>query len=67
MRVWENRCEIWNEGSLPEGLTPEMLLEPHSSHPRNKNIAYAFFKAGFIYVLLQTAQIMNDIDTIINQ
>lgn len=48
MRVWDNYCEVWNEGVLPEGLTPEMLLDKHSSHPRNKNIAYTFFKAGFI-------------------
>jgi ATP-dependent DNA helicase RecG len=29
-------------------LTPEKLLGRHSSHPRNKGIAYTFFKAGFI-------------------
>lgn len=48
MRVWDDYCEIWNEGGLPAGFTPETLLRKHSSHPRNKNIAYAFFKAGFI-------------------
>ena len=48
MRVWDDYCEIWNEGGLPAGFTPETLLKKHSSHPRNKNIAYAFFKAGFI-------------------
>ena len=48
MRVWDDYCEIWNEGGLPAGITPETLLKKHSSHPRNKNIAYAFFKAGFI-------------------
>ncbi|MBQ9187551.1 MAG: putative DNA binding domain-containing protein [Prevotella sp.] len=48
MRVWDDYCEIWNEGGLPSGFTPETLLKKHSSHPRNKNIAYAFFKAGFI-------------------
>lgn len=48
MRIWDDYCEVWNEGVLPEGLTPEMLLDKHSSHPRNKNIAYTFFKAGFI-------------------
>ena len=44
----EKCVEVWNEGSLPKELTPEALLRHHSSHPRNKNIAYAFFKAGFI-------------------
>ena len=48
MRVWDDYVEIWNEGSLPQGLTPEKLLGRHSSHPRNKGIAYTFFKAGFI-------------------
>ena len=48
MRVWDDYVEVWNEGSLPKELTPEALLKHHSSHPRNKNIAYAFFKAGFI-------------------
>lgn len=48
MRVWDDYVEIWNEGELPMGLTPEALLKKHSSHPRNKNIANAFFKAGFI-------------------
>ena len=48
MRVWDDYVEVWNEGSLPKELTPETLLRHHSSHPRNKNIAYAFFKAGFI-------------------
>ena len=48
MRVWDDSIEIWNEGVLPEGYTSETLMEKHSSHPRNKNVAYAFFKAGFI-------------------
>lgn len=48
MRVWDDYIEVWNDGTLPEGFTPETLLKKHSSHPRNKNIAYAFFKAGFI-------------------
>ena len=48
MRVWDDYVEVWNEGSLPKELTPDALLRHHSSHPRNKNIAYAFFKAGFI-------------------
>lgn len=48
MRVWDDHIEIWNEGVLPDGITPEILFGKHSSHPRNKNVAYAFFKAGFI-------------------
>lgn len=48
MHVYDDRIEVWNEGLLPEGYTPETLLRRHSSKPRNKNIAFAFFKAGFI-------------------
>ena len=48
MRVWDDYCEVWNEGELPTGYTPETLLEQHSSRPRNRNIANTFFKAGFI-------------------
>lgn len=35
-------------GGLPIGYTPDTLLKKHSSRPRNRNIANAFFKAGFI-------------------
>ncbi|MBR6456475.1 MAG: hypothetical protein IKS72_06035 [Prevotella sp.] len=31
-----------------DGFTPETLLEQRASRPRNRNIANAFFKAGFI-------------------
>ena len=48
IKVWDDYCEIWNEGELPTGFTPETLLEQHPSRPRNRNIANAFFKAGFI-------------------
>ena len=48
MRVWNDYIEIWNSGELPVGYTSETLYGNHSSQPRNKNIANAFFKAGFI-------------------
>ena len=48
MRVWNDCVEVWNEGELPVGYTPDTLLKQHASHPRNRNIANAFFKAGFI-------------------
>ena len=48
MHVYNDRIEVWNDGELPKGYTPETLLRRHSSKPRNKNIAFAFFKAGFI-------------------
>ena len=48
MRVWDDHVEIWNDGELPVGYTPATLMQQHSSKPRNRNIANAFFKAGFI-------------------
>ncbi len=48
MRVYDDSVEIWNYGLLPEELTPEALMRRHTSYPRNKNVAYTFFKAGFI-------------------
>ena len=44
------RVELWNDGALPDGVTQDTLMKEHSSRPRNKNIAYAMFKAGFIEV-----------------
>lgn len=48
MRVYNDRITLWNPGGLPIGLTIEDLYEEHSSQPRNKLLANAFFKAGFI-------------------
>jgi len=48
MHVFDDRLEIWNEGELPVGYNQETLFARHSSKPRNRNIANAFFKAGFI-------------------
>ncbi len=39
---------IWNEGSLPEGLSLEALKRQHPSRPRNPIIADACFKGGYI-------------------
>lgn len=48
LKVWRDRLELWNDGPLPIGFTEEDLHAPHSSHPRNKNIASVFYRAGFI-------------------
>jgi len=48
MRIYDENVEIWNYGLLPTELSPEALMRKHASYPRNKNIAYTFFKAGFI-------------------
>ena len=48
MHVYDDHIEVWNEGELPEGYTEDTLMGRHSSKPRNRNIANAMFKAGFI-------------------
>ena len=48
MRVWNDRVELWNGGSLPIGFTIETLLSQHESYPRNTLIAKVFYLAGFI-------------------
>lgn len=48
MHVYDDHIEVWNEGELPVGYTEETLMGKHSSKPRNRNIANAMFKAGFI-------------------
>jgi len=48
LRVYDDKLEIWNPGTLPEELTIEKLKEEHASYPRNKHIAGVFFRAGYI-------------------
>ena len=48
MKVYDNRIWLWNAGSLPQGYSVEQLTTAHLSFPRNKRIAEAFYKAGFI-------------------
>ena len=48
MRVYADRIEVWNEGTLPDGYTIDTLYHKHASRPRNHNIADVFYKAGFV-------------------
>ncbi len=48
MRVWDDRLELWNPGSLPEELPLDKIYKTHACYPRNPNIAYAFYRAGLI-------------------
>ena len=48
IRVYNDKINVWNEGTLPNGLTPESLKRSHSSHPRNPIIADVSFKGGYI-------------------
>ncbi|KAA6328712.1 hypothetical protein EZS27_022416 [termite gut metagenome] len=48
IRVYDNKLYVWNDGSLPEGITLDELKGFHSSRPRNPVIAEACFKGGYI-------------------
>ncbi len=48
IRVYDDKISIWNEGSLPVGLTLAALKRSHSSRPRNPIIADVSFKGGYI-------------------
>jgi ATP-dependent DNA helicase RecG len=48
IRIFDDRIEIWNPGTLPEGLTVEDLKGKHESKPRNKLIARLFFLIKYI-------------------
>ncbi len=48
MRVFDQQLSIWNEGTLPSGLSIEDLKTDHNSRPRNPVIANTCFLAGYI-------------------
>jgi len=48
IRVYDDKISIWNEGTLPDGLTLDALKRSHSSRPRNPIIADVCFRGGYI-------------------
>jgi len=48
IRVYDDKISIWNEGTLPDGLTLDALKRSHSSRPRNPIMADVCFKGGYI-------------------
>lgn len=48
IKIYDDRLQIWNDGLLVEGLTVEMLKQNHPSRPRNRLIADACLKGGYI-------------------
>ena len=48
IRVYDEKINIWNDGTLPEGINLESLKTHHLSKPRNQLIADVCFKGGLI-------------------
>ena len=48
IRVYDDKINIWNDGSLPESISLESLRRSHPSKPRNLLIADVCFKGGLI-------------------
>jgi ATP-dependent DNA helicase RecG len=46
--IYDDRLEIASTGTLPFDLTPDDLLRPHPSRPRNPLIAQVFYRRGII-------------------
>jgi len=48
LAIYDDRLEIWSDGTLPCGLRPEDLKRDHPSRPRNPLIAKVFYLRGVI-------------------
>lgn len=48
LSVYDDKLMLWNPGKLPVDIPLERLTQKHPSRPRNKHIAEAFFRAGYI-------------------
>lgn len=48
IRVFDDKLSIWNEGTLPNGMTVANLKVEHNSKSPNPVLADACFKAGYI-------------------
>lgn len=48
LAVFDDRLEIWSDGTLPFGLKVSDLKQNHLSRPRNPLIAEVFYKRGLV-------------------
>jgi len=48
LAIYDDRLEIWSDGTLPFGLKPKDLKREHSSRPRNPLVANVFYLRGII-------------------
>jgi len=46
--IYDDRLEIWSDGSPPFGLRAEDLKRPHESRPRNPLITGVFYRRGLV-------------------
>ena len=46
--IFDDRLEIWSDGTLPFGLKVEDLKRPHKSLPRNPLITGVFYRRGLV-------------------
>ena len=48
LAIFDDRMEIWNNGSLPSLLTVADLRKKHRSYPRNKKMARVFYLRRYV-------------------
>jgi ATP-dependent DNA helicase RecG len=48
LAIYDDRLEIWSDGTLPFGLSVDDLKRDHPSRPRNPLIAEAFYRRGLV-------------------
>mgnify|MGYP006430285951 CR=1 FL=1 len=48
LAIFDDRMEIWNNGSLPSSLTIDDLRKKHKSYPRNKKMAKVFYLRRYV-------------------
>ena len=46
--IFDDRVEIWSDGTLPFGIRPDDLTREHASKPRNPDITNVFYRRGLI-------------------
>lgn len=48
LAIYDDRLEIWSDGTLPSDLSVEDLKRDHPSRPRNPLIAEVFYRRGLV-------------------
>ncbi len=48
VRIYDHKFSVWNEGTLPAGLSLDALKRQHPSRPHNPLLADVCFKGGYI-------------------